>query len=187
MASFQSFVSEAYLKSFTPISQNIDVSEITPHLEITELIWTREILGKNLYDDLRTKFIAQTLSADEITLIALVKNHISYRAAAEAIPFLSTKIRNKGVMELNGDNEQPASLKKVQWLQDELKNKAEYFETRVIDYLCLHSGKFPLYNSADTESGIITNTQAYDAGIAFDDFNYLRTTKYLYGPNSNNI
>ena len=179
---FQSFVTEAYLKSVAPISQNIDIAEIMPHLEATELIWTRELLGRPLYDDIKAKFIAQTLNSNEIELVGYIKYHVAYRATSEAIPFLSVKIKAKGTIQLTGDYEQPAPLKQVQWLQQSLIDKAEYFETRVVEYLCRNSELFPLYRDADTKTGIMQNNQPYDSEIIFTDFNdELRRNRYFYG------
>ena len=58
---FQSFVSESFLKEFTPLNVNIDITELTPHLQSTELVWTRELLGRPLYDDLKLNEIKDKL------------------------------------------------------------------------------------------------------------------------------
>ena len=186
MATFQSFVTEYYLKSFTPISQNVDITEVTPHLETVELINTRELIGKPLYDDLKTKFINQTLDANEIQLVDLLKRGISYRATAECIPFLSMKITSKGVQTLRGDYSETPGLNSIKYLKAELENKAEYYEQRVIEYLCKNSKYFPLYNTSDDIEGIIQSSETrYDSDIYIDDMDNLRLNKYLYGPNKN--
>jgi len=183
---FTSFVSEAYLKSFTPISSNIDVSELISHLEAVELMWTREITGLQLYDDLKAKFIAQSLSADEITLVGYLKQHIAYRSASEAIPFLNVKMVAKGPSKLRGEFSDPASLKDVQWLQSSLMNRAEYFEERCKAYLCNNSSTFPLYNTTDNNLNIISDaSSSWDSDIFLDNDNDLRLNRYLYGPNKN--
>lgn len=182
MATFTSFVSENYLKEFTPISRNVDITEIVPFLEETELINTRELLGKPLYDDLKTKFINQTLSSDEITLVNLIKKSIAYRASELCLPFLNFKIVGKGPQKLRGEFSDPASLEDMKYIRHELKNYAEYHEERVVDYLTLNGSIFPLYNTSDNEEGIIsTNDTRYDSDIYLGDYNDLRINKYLYG------
>jgi len=167
---FQSFCTQAYLKSFTPINGNVDVNELDSHLEATELIYTRELIGKNLYDDIKTKFIAQILSPDEIILVGFLKQHIAYRTTYEAIPFLNVKMVAKGPSKLRGEFSEPASLKDVQWLQSSLGNRAEYFEQRIVDYLCLNGNLFPLYSTSDDVTGILlTNTNQFDSDIYLGD------------------
>lgn len=173
---FVSFVSLDYLTKFTPISKNIDVDDINNHLESCELVWTREILGKNLYDDLKTKFINQTLNADEITLVALLKNHICYRTAEMAIPFLNVRIKNKGAVKLKGDYEEPAGLNDMKYLREELKNRAEYFEMEVKNYLCKYNNLFPLYLSNNQLINPIASS-SYDSDIYLEP-STLKDTKW---------
>jgi len=180
---FVSFVSFDYLTKFTPLSKNIDVDDLTNHLESTELIWTREILGKLLYDDLKTKFINQTLSNDEITLVSLLKNHICYRTAEMAIPFLNVKIKNKGPVKLKGDFEEPAGLNDMKYLREELKNRAEYFEMEVKNYLCKYASLYPLYGGNNDLIPPISTT-SYDCDISFDgDYDMNWRSKWTYGNN----
>jgi len=186
MATFQSFVSEYFLKSFTPISQNVDITEVTPHLETVELINTRELVGRPLYDDLKTKFIAQTLDTNEVELVSLLKRAISYRATAECIPFLSMKITSKGVQTLRGDYSDTPGLNSIKYLKSELENKAEYYEQRAVEYLCKNSKYFPLYNTSDDIEGIISTSETrYDSDVYLDVDSDLRLNKYFYGPNQN--
>lgn len=180
---FIPFTSQEYLTDFTPLSKNIDVTEIFPHVESTELIYTREILGGDLYNDLKTKFIAQTLVDNEIELVNLLKQHIAYRSAAESLPFIATKIKNSGVVKLKGDNFDAASLKDIQYLQNTLETRAEYYETRVKEFICLYQSDFPLYKFSNTNlpnpSGDITG---WDCGVYLGEGDdTIKMNRYYYG------
>jgi hypothetical protein len=166
---FTSFVTQDYLKSFTPLNNNIDVADILPHLQISEEIWTRELLGNDLYQDLKTKFIDQTLSNIEIILVTLMKPLIAYRCAYEAIPFLSTKIRNSGVVKLSGDNYDAAALNEVKYLRDELANRSEYYATRISHYICENSADFPLYKFTDSNNPSPNNDMDYDSDVFIEN------------------
>jgi hypothetical protein len=182
---FQSFVSESYLKTSTPVLANVDVSEVVPFLEEVELINIREIIGKPLYDDVKAKFIAQTLSADEITLVTYIKKALSFRAVGAALPFLMIKITAKGPQTLKGEFSDPTDLTSMKYIRTEIDKYSEYHEERLVEYLCKNSNKFPLYATSDNESGIISTTDSrYDSDIFLGDYS-LRTNKYLYGPNQN--
>jgi hypothetical protein len=153
-----------------------------------ELIDVRELVGKPLYDDLKTKFINQTLDTNEIELVNLLKRGISYKSASQALPFLNTKITSKGVQKLRGDYSEAGSMEEMKYLRRELENKSEYFFERVVEYLCKNSKYFPLYNVSDDVEGIISTSESrYDSDIYLDEPGDLRLNKYLYGPNKNNI
>lgn len=177
---FQSFVTENYLKSFTPLNNNIDVNDILPHLQLSEEIWARELLGNDLYQDLKTKFIAQTLDVLEASLVTLLKPMIAYRCAFEAIPFLSVKIRNSGVVKLNGDNYDAAGLNEVKYLRDELANRSEYYATRIAQFLCDNSSDFPLYKWSTANNPSPNPSMDYDSDVFLDN-PVSSKNRYFYG------
>jgi len=179
---FISFISETYLKTFAPINNNVDINDLTPHLESTELMFTRELLGKDVYDDLKTKFIAQTLNLIETDLVVILKEAIAYRCAEQAIPFIATKIRNSGVVKLTGENYQAAALVDVKYLRSELANKAEFYEQRVVNYICNYKASFPLYAWSNKNDPSPNMSTPYDSDIAFDhDTNTDLRKRYWYG------
>jgi len=188
---FNAWITQAYLKSLTPISTNVDISEVANHIETAQLIFTRELLGKLLYDDLNTKFIGGTFSAKETELFDIVKQSIAYRAAEIYIPFAGIKIRNKGLIRMSDEFGQQANLDELKYIRHELKNRAEYFETQVQNFLYEYNNDFPLWlksTGANGQKQLIypTANTPYDSDIFIDDYEYkIRRNRYYYGKNSN--
>jgi hypothetical protein len=182
------WINQAFLKTFTPINQNVDISEVANHIESAELIYVRELLGKLLYDDLTIKINSSTLSPIEEELVDLVKQLEAYRAAEIAIPFLGIKIRNKGVVKLNDEFAQPASVEEMKYLRNELKNRADYFTERASQFLCDYSSDFPLWLRTSV-NGVKNNPYPTNSGFGNDIFigddALLRRNRYWYGDNSN--
>lgn len=180
------WISQQYLKSFTPLNANIDVSEVVNHVESAQLIYTREILGKNLYDHMTNALITASFSAREQELYEIMQPAIAYRAAEIAVPFLSIKLRSKGAVRLRDEFAEPASLDDMKYIRHELKNRAEYFETRAKDFLCLYSPDFPLWlNSGSNPKQQIYPTldMSYDSDVYLDDYWEPKKMRYYYGPN----
>lgn len=182
------WINQTYLKSFTPINQNVDISEVANHIESAELIYVREVLGKLLYDDLTTKINAGTLSSIETELVDMVKQLLAYRSAEIAIPFLGIKIRNKGVVRLNDEYAQPASVEEMKYLRHELKNRAEYFTERALQFLCDYSTDFPLYTKG-SNNGVKQNpypsiNPGFDSDVYMDPDFQLKRNRYWYGDNN---
>jgi hypothetical protein len=187
------WITQSYLKSLTPINNNVDVTEVSSHIETAQLIYTRELLGKLLYDDLDTKIKSNTLSTIETELVDIIKQSIAYRSAEIALPFLSFKIRNKGAVKLRDEFADPVSLDEMKYLKNELSNRAEYFEKRVQDFLCEYSTDFPLWLKSKDANGnkqqIYPNmNNPYDSDIYLEDKEYWdrKRNRYYYGPNGSN-
>ena len=184
------WITQNYLKTLTPINNNVDVNDVQPHIETAQLIYTRELLGKIFYDYLDGKFSTNTLSAKETELFDIVKQSIAYRSAEIALPFLSIKIRNKGTVRLSDEFAQPAGLEEMKYLRHELKNRSEYFEKRVLEFLCQYSTDFPLWTAGQDANGnkqqIWPNpNNPYDSDIYLEDKDTwdLKRNRYYYGPN----
>lgn len=181
------WITQSYLKTFTPINMNVDISEVANHIESAELIHLRELLGKLLYDDLTTKINAGTLSSIETELVDLCKQMLAYRSAEIAIPFLSIKIRNKGAVRLNDEFAQPASIEEMKYLRAELKNRAEYFTERSSQFLCDYSTNFPLWNvsiDGTTKQNPYPTQTGFDSDIYIDDYDMIKRNRYYYGKNN---
>ena len=71
-----SWINQAYLKAQTPLNNNIDVLELQSHVETAQLLYTREILGELLYNDLTSKIQANTLTSKETSLVDFLKQAI---------------------------------------------------------------------------------------------------------------
>jgi hypothetical protein len=184
------WISQQYLKTLTPINANVDITEVTGHIETSQLIYTREQLGKLLYDDLDSKITLGTLSAIETELVDIIKQAIAYRSAEIAIPFLGIKVRNKGVVRLNDEFATPASVEELKYLRNELSNRAQYFEKRVQDFLCEFSTDFPLWLKSKDSNGNkqeiypnMNNPMVDDIYTEDKDNWDLKRNRYFYGPN----
>jgi len=161
------FTSEAYIKKFTPIGELVDWSDIEPTVHLVQDSYIQDILGTNFYNYLQGVYSAQTLNADEITLMNYIKPTLGHRVAEQAAPFIHMQIKNKGIMTQNGDYAQPIDLDNLKYLRNELRNRAEFYAKRLTNYLCDNRDLFPQYkdnNSTDMKP----NKGGYnDQGLAF--------------------
>lgn len=184
--SFQSFVTEQNIMTFTPLNENVDAKEVLPHLEYAEMNFIRGILGKFLYDDLKEKYITQNLNQDEITLVGLIKEATAYRAVAEALPFLSMKIRNSGIVKLSGENYNAVTTSDLKYLQTNIRGRAEYFERRLTDYICQNQNLFPLYTFSNDNNPNPNGSTGYKNGGIYLGRGVNKRGRYLFGDSKNN-
>lgn len=65
----RTLINEAYLKEYSPLPQNFDISEVIPYIKPTELIWIVPILGQPLYDELLQQVADNNLTEENSTLL----------------------------------------------------------------------------------------------------------------------
>lgn len=144
------FVSEQYIKDFTPVGPLVEWNEIEPSLHLAQDSFIQDMLGTNFYVYLQAQFEAQVLTADEIELVARIKPALAHRVAEQAIPFINWQIKNKGIMTQRGDYADPASLESIKYLRNELANRAEFYSVRLTKWLCDNRALFPQYEFNNT-------------------------------------
>jgi hypothetical protein len=166
-------IDDVYLSDNTPLGKNIDPSQIYPFVEEAQDVYVQDILGTNLYNDLMYRMVYATASiiSQETALLDMLSKTTAYYSVYMALPHLSIKIRNIGVAKSSADNTEPASLDDMKYLRNEVKNMAEFWAQRSINYLCDNSSFFPLYTRSGDDIQPNMSMQ-YDSDIYIDDMYY---------------
>jgi hypothetical protein len=162
------FVSEAYLRDNLPISRNLDTKDIKPNVQAAQELYIQEILGSNFYEYLLLQFSAQTLNANETTLVQeYIKPAQAYRTLAMALPFLAFQIKNKGPQSQFDEFSNAAPGNELRFLISNTENRAEFYEQRLTKYLYVNANLFPQYKI--NNDGIIHPNEhpKWDAGLLF--------------------
>jgi len=160
MAATALFVSEEKLKSYA-IAGNVAPSLILPHLKDAQRIYIESTLGTALYEDLQAHIIAGTLASNNLTLVNdYIQSVLVHYATLQAIPFLAYKIENGNIYSKTSENGVSLSREELGDLKDSIKNTAEWYRARLIDYLCFNSALFPKYNQS-SGSDVCPSTTKY--------------------------
>ena len=61
-------INEKYLKEYSPIPLNHDLSEIRNYIGVAEKIWVVPVLGQDLYDEIQSQVDENKLSDENYTL-----------------------------------------------------------------------------------------------------------------------
>jgi len=129
------FVTENYLKSSTPITQNVSATDIMPFIKPSASGWMQNILGTYFFNHLLTAYNAQTLTTDEEALVQKIQPAVAWRAVVDCVLGLTYQLKNKGLQKQNGDNSEAP------------EQKAEFYESMVRKYLKMNKDLFPEYTS----------------------------------------
>ena len=169
MAGYVLFISEDKLKDSTAINLNVDVNLLLPYVRQAQKLYVETKLGTNLNNKLKDLIIAGTLSlpanAAYKTLIDdYIGDMLPNWAFYHAIPFLRFKIENGNIYSKTSETGNSLSTDEAQHLREEVRNTAEYYTERLIDYICNNNTLFPEYNT-NTGADVDPDRNAFYNGM----------------------
>ncbi|KPL08397.1 hypothetical protein AMJ86_00795 [bacterium SM23_57] len=142
-------ISEELLRKLSPVSGNLDMDFITPHLYTAQDKWIQPKLGTALYERLMKQIKDHTLSpVNELLLDDYIAKALVHWTFYEAMQFLSVKIVNSGVVQRVVDDGTPVTLSDAKDLAKQERENAEWYTQRLIDFLCTHEADYPDYKVA---------------------------------------
>jgi len=164
-------ISEVKLKNFTNINKNVDMDVLKAEVQIAQDIDLQTILGTKFYNHLLDQVSAtgNTFNADELTLVNdFIAPYLIQTSYFNAIPHIMYRTMNNGIVEGTMENATSVSIDTMRYLRSVQKQRADFYMTRLLDYLLTGRGqnKFPDYVTTSTIDGMIPDrTQKYMSGI----------------------
>lgn len=153
------FISEQKLKDNTPITDNVDSSELRFAIQQSQMIMIQETLGTNLYEYLLQIVDDNTINTDAslFRYKALLDNYIQPTLVAWsyylALDNFWVKFINIGLVQNRSEQGQPVDLKTLQYLKSNAKNQAEFQDNLMRRHLVFRSGWYPQYFSGNLNDG----------------------------------
>jgi hypothetical protein len=167
------FIDDEYLRTYTPLGKSIDIDQIYPFVSEAQNIYTQDLFGTPLYNYLEWKlYTGLTFSTtyflqQEIDLINIASKALAYWTIYLALPHLAIQIRNIGLGRATAENVQVAAVQELKYIREEMQNLAEFWNQRVVNYICENSEYFPLYNAKSDD--MYPQTYQYDSDIYIED------------------
>jgi hypothetical protein len=141
---------EFSLKDNSILNFNVSTDKLKSAIIDAQNIHIEPILGTDLYVKILTDIENSSLAGDYATLTEdyIIPALIQY-SLYEASLNLSFEWFNGGIAQYSDGSQIPAKLNEIQYLRNQILNKAQYFSERLKCYLCDNSSKFPEYLSAN--------------------------------------
>ena len=167
--SYVLFISEAKLKDSTAINLNVDVDLLLPYVRQAQKLWCETRLGTDLNDKLKDLIVAGTVNlpanaAYKTLLDDYIGDMLPNWALYHCIPFLRFKVENGNIYSKTSETGNSLSTEESQHLREEVRNTAEYYTERMIDYLCNNNTLFPEYGTS-SGSDVDANRNAFYNGM----------------------
>lgn len=153
------FISEQKLKDNTPITDNVDSSELRFAIQQAQTIQIQETLGTNLYEYLLQVVDDNTINTDAALFRykALLDNYVQPTLIAYsyylALDNFWVKFMNVGLVQNRNEQGSAVDLKTLQYLKANAKNQAEFQDNLMRRHLVFRSGYYPQYFSGNLNDG----------------------------------
>ena len=146
------FISTKDIKKNSIIDGNLDIDKLLPMIKVAQEIDIQNLLGTDLYNKISADIIAGTLSGNYLTLVKkFVQPTLIWFAQMNYIPFAAYTITNKSVLKHSSETAQNVDKNEVDYLVGKAREYANYYSTRLVDYLCFNNSLFPEYTSNTNE------------------------------------
>lgn len=142
-------ISEAKLREFTDIDNNIDTALIKNGIRESQDIELQRVLGTLLYDKMldlvSSNTIGDTENSNYKTLLDdYIQNFLIYGAYYYCLEPIYLRSRNNGLITPNGgDNSDVATKQLFDMKRQSTKNKMEFYAEKLRDYLIEEEALFP--------------------------------------------
>lgn len=147
-------INRTYLKKYSPIPQNYDLTEVMNYVTVAEKLYIIPIIGQDLYDELNEQVNSNTsggtLTPENSTLLTDggLWQLLSFATVWEALPFIWARVSESGIQLGKSDNTDSATLKDLTLIQQHLMNQINGLREIVINFLCTHVDSYPLFDTS---------------------------------------
>jgi hypothetical protein len=157
-------ISEQELKNNTPITENVDVSELRFSIQQSQQIFLQETLGTNLFE-----FILDLVETNQIgdpqyvRYKELIRNFIrpmlisySYYIALDNFYI---KFVNVGLQQFRSEQSNPIDLKTLQYLKNNARDNAQFNDNLLRRHLVFNNQWYPQYTLVENNGQLIPEFQ----------------------------
>lgn len=156
------FVNPDYMKRITQLNGAVEDSVIVPAVILAQDKYIQQYLGTDLLNKL--KLIVVTPESPEGVYTDLLDFHVrkatTWWAMVELIPSLYVQLDNGGLVIRTAENTAPISTDDLHREVEQARQNAQFYTTRLVDYLRQNTGAYPEYSS-NSGNDMSPETQVY--------------------------
>jgi len=163
--SYVLFISENKIKDSTAINGNVDQEFLIPYIKVAQKKYIETKLGTDLFEALQTKITAGSLAGAYQTLVDdYIQDALVHWSFYECLPFLRYKVQNGNIYSKTSETGTALSREEAQDLREEVRNTAEFYTERLIDYIKNNTASFTEYTT-NTGADVSPDTINYYSGM----------------------
>jgi len=149
----------------TPLNGSIDADKLLPFVRTAQEKQILTLLGTVLYDKLQADILSNTAFTGYY--LDLMNEHVKptliWYSAVEYIPFSQISFKSEGAVKHKSDQSEAPSQREIDYLKEQARQNADWYATRMQNYLISYSDQIPEYLES-----VGNQTQIYpDMGNAY--------------------
>tara|TARA_B100000989_G_scaffold150098_1_gene111912 strand:- start:25 stop:540 length:516 start_codon:yes stop_codon:yes gene_type:complete len=159
------FINRTDLIKNSILDGNVDTDKFIQFIKVAQQIDIQNLLGTDLYNRISADITSGAsggtgLTGNYLTLVnTYVQPTLIWFAQMNYIPFAAYSIKNGGVFKGSSETAETVNKNEVDYLVDKAREYANYYSTRLVDYLQFNTDLFPEYSSnADNDIHPDTDT-----------------------------
>ena len=151
------FITQQDLVRNSIIDGNVDYDKVIQFVKVAQIIDVQNLLGSDLYNKISADIISGAaggagLTGNYLTLVTeFIQPTLIWFAQMNYIPFSAYSITNKGILKGSSETAQNVDKNEVDYLVSKAREYANYYSTRMVDYLSFNDNLFPEYNKNSNE------------------------------------
>ena len=157
------FINRTDLVKNSILDGNVDTDKFIQFIKVAQQIDIQNLLGTDLYNKISADITSGAGGGTGLTgnYLILVNTYVQptliWFAQMNYIPFAAYSIKNGGVFKGSSETAETVNKNEVDYLVDKAREYANYYSTRLVDYLQFNTDLFPEYNS-NTDNDIHPDT-----------------------------
>lgn len=140
------FITSDDYKNRVDISENVSARYVIPYAALAQDANLKPILCKDLYDELETQSIADTLTDDNATLINdYIKPFLVFKTYETYLAYANYKSTPAGIISTKGEDYEKASDAAISFMVNMARQNAKIYENELRSYLKNNTDKYPAW------------------------------------------
>ena len=169
------FISENKIKDSTAIGGNVDNEFLLTYIKVAQKKYIETKLGTDLFVKLQNDIQAGSLAGNYKTLVDdYIQDALAHWSFYESVPFLRHKIQNGNIVTRDSDNATSISREEAQDLREEIRNTAEFYTERLIEFIKHNLSFYPEY-STNSGADVSPDRNAFYSGMNLETNNRKQT------------
>jgi len=163
-------ISETTLKDLTLINDNVDAAFITPAIQKAQDMGLQPLIGSNLLNKVCTLVKDKTIDDPEneaykTLLDDFIIPYLCNKVMADIQIPLFAKLRNAGIVQSQDLQTQQLSREDVDYIKKDFEYSADFYGTRMTDYLCANASQYPEWRSRRNIADMPADPETFNTQI----------------------
>lgn len=165
-------IDSTYLKTNYPayVESNIDDNALNQFIIIAQDINLQSNIGYNMYQYILNKLMADSTGSNlsqkyQYILVNYIQPSVALWSIFNAYPTLLYKATNKAIVTKHSDESREVGIRELEYLRNQIRNNAEFMDSRTIEYIMNNIGDFNEYFTTSGVNRIVPKSNNYYGGL----------------------